>query len=62
MSGLYREEPLGGRKPAAPPPPTGRFRVRGRMYQVGIEGYWDDLEARYALICKICFGPGEKPK
>ena len=55
MSGLYREEPLGGRAAQL----LG-WKVRGegggggRVSQVGTEGCWEDLEARSALLCKIC--------
>jgi hypothetical protein len=43
MSGLFREEPLMG----------GEFRVGGRICQVGTEGCWENLEARFALVCTI---------
>ena len=49
-SGLYREEPLKkGSQPLG-----GKFRVGGRVCQVGSEGCWENLEARYSFICKIC--------
>ena len=51
MSGLYREEPLGEGQPS---PWAGKFRVGGRVCQVGTEGCWENLEARSALVCKIC--------
>ena len=50
MSGLYREEPLGEGQPS---PWAGKFRVGGRVCQVGTEGCWENLEARSALICNI---------
>ena len=50
MSGLYREEPLGEGQPS---PWAGKFRVGGRVCQVGTEGCWENLKARSALICKI---------
>ena len=48
MSGLYREEPLGEGQPS---PWAGKFRVGGRVCQVGTEGCWENLEARSDLIC-----------
>ena len=51
MFGLYREEPLGEGQPS---PWAGKFRVGGRVCQVGTEGCWENLEARSALVCKIC--------
>ena len=50
-SGLYREEPLGEGQPS---PWAGKFRVEDRVCQEGTEGCWVNLEARSALICKIC--------
>ena len=43
MSGLYREEPV-----------SWNIRVGGRVFQVRTEGCWENLEARSALMCKIC--------
>ena len=37
-----------------PSPWVGKFRVGDRVCQVGTEGCWENLEARSALICKIC--------
>ena len=51
MSGFYREEPFGEGEPR---PRAGKFRTRGRVCQVGTEGCWENLEARSALVCKIC--------
>jgi hypothetical protein len=51
ISGLYREEPLGEGQPS---PWAGKFRVEDRVCQEGTEGCWVNLEARSALICKIC--------
>jgi hypothetical protein len=48
MSGLYREESLGQGQPSLW---AGKFRVWGRICQV--EGCWENLEARSALICKM---------
>lgn len=50
MSGLYSKEPLGEGQLS---PWAGKFRVGGRMCQVGTEGCWEILEARSALVCKI---------
>jgi hypothetical protein len=50
MSGLYREEPLGEGQAS---PWAGKFRVGGRVCQVRTEGCWENLEARFALLCKI---------
>jgi hypothetical protein len=33
---------------------AGKFKVGGRISQVGTEGCWENLEARSALVCKIC--------
>ena len=44
---------------------TGKFKVGGRVCQVGIEGGWKNLEAWFVLICKICaclFSKGQKPR
>jgi hypothetical protein len=49
MSGLYRENPLGTTSSWA-----GKFRFVGRTYQVGTEGFWENLKSRSALVCKIC--------
>lgn len=38
----------------SPSPWAGKFRVGGRVCQVGTEECWENLEARSALICKIC--------
>jgi hypothetical protein len=35
MSGLYRDEPMGKGQLS---PWTGKFKVEGRVYQVGTEG------------------------
>ena len=51
MSGLYREEPL---KEGPPSLWARKFRVGGGVYQVRTEGCWENLEARPALVCKIC--------
>ena len=51
MSRLYREETMEEWQPS---PWTGKFRVGGRVCQVGTEGCWENLEARSALVCKIC--------
>jgi hypothetical protein len=62
MSGLYREGPLGKGQPS---PWAGKFRVGSRLCHVGTEGCWENLEARSALLCKICTsapGPGSKSK
>lgn len=47
MSGLYREEPLGDRKPR---PWAGRVRTEGRVCQVRTEGCRENLEARSTLV------------
>ena len=42
---------------------AGKFKVGGRISQVGTEGCWENLEARSALVCKICTSvpcPGSK--
>jgi len=51
IAGLYREEPL-GEEPLIPW--TGKFRVGTRLCQVGVEGCWENLEARSALAYKTC--------
>ena len=51
MFGLYREEPLGEGQPS---PWARKFRVWGKVCQIGTEGYRENLEAGSALICKIC--------
>ena len=51
MSGLYREEPL---VEGQPNPWAIKLNVGGRVYQVETKGCWENLEARFALICKIC--------
>jgi hypothetical protein len=36
----------------------------GRTHQIGTEGYWENLEARSALVPKICTSvpcPGSEP-
>jgi hypothetical protein len=48
---LHREEPLGEGQPS---PWAGQFRVGGRVCQIAPEGCWENLEARSALMCKIC--------
>ena len=47
MPGLYREEPLEEEQPR---PWAGKFRVGGRVCQVGTEGCWENLEARSAFL------------
>ena len=60
MSGLQREE---APRKGQPSPWAGKFWVKGRVNQVGTEGCWENLEARSALICKICTSvPGSKTK
>jgi len=55
MSGFYREEPLWEEQSS---PWVGKFKVVGKVCQVGTEGCWKNLEARAALVCKICsLGP-----
>jgi hypothetical protein len=49
MSGLYRKEPPWGTSPWA-----GKFRGGGRLCWVGTERCWENLQARSALVCKIC--------
>ena len=51
MSRLYREEPLGEGQPSSW---VEKFKVVGRVCQVGTEGCWENLEARSAVLCKIC--------
>ena len=51
MSELYSKEPL---EEGQPSPWAREFRVGGRVCQVGTEGCWENLEARSALVCKIC--------
>jgi hypothetical protein len=51
MSGLYREEPL---EEGQFSPWAGKFRVWDRVCKVGTGGCWESLEAKCALICKIC--------
>ena len=51
MSELHKEEPLGEGQPI---PWARNFRVGGRVCQIGTVGSWENLEARSALICKIC--------
>ena len=51
MSVLYKEGLL---EEGQFNPWAGEFRVGGRICQVGTEGCWENLEARSALICKIC--------
>lgn len=58
MSGLYREKPLGEGQPS---PWSGKFKVGGRVCLVGTKECLENLEARSALVCKICtsvFCPG----
>jgi hypothetical protein len=52
ISRLYREELL--LREGQPRCWTGKFRVGTRVCQVGTEGCWENLEARWNLICKIC--------
>jgi hypothetical protein len=54
MSGIYKEEPLGEGQPS---PWARKFRVGGRVCQVGAERCWENLEARSALVWKICPSP-----
>jgi hypothetical protein len=49
MSGLYREE-LGEGHPSHW---AEKFRVGNGICQVGTKGWWENLGARSALICKI---------
>jgi hypothetical protein len=42
-SALYREEPLWEGQPR---PWAGKFRVGGKIYQIGTEGCWENLEVR----------------
>jgi hypothetical protein len=51
MSGLYREEPWGKGSPASG---LKKFKVGGRVCQVGTEGCRENLEAGTALMCEIC--------
>jgi hypothetical protein len=51
MSGLYREEPLGVGQPS---PWTEKFSIGGRVCQVGTEGCWENLRAKFVLVCKLC--------
>lgn len=46
---LYTEEPLGEGQPS---PWARKFRVGGRVRQVGTEGCWENLEARSTFISK----------
>lgn len=50
MSGIYMEDAL---REGQPSPWTVKFRVGGRVCQVGTEECWENLEARSALIGKI---------
>jgi hypothetical protein len=62
MSGLYREEPLGEGLPSLW---AGKFSFGGRVCPVGTEGYWENQEARSALVCKIGTSvpcPGDETK
>jgi hypothetical protein len=51
MPGLYREEPLEEEQPR---PWAWKFRVGGRVRQIGTEGFWENLEAGTTLVCQIC--------
>lgn len=51
MSGFYMEEPLGEKQSSSQ---DGKFKVRDKVWKVRTEGCWEDLEARSALLCKIC--------
>ena len=51
ISGLHREEPL---REGQLSPWAGKFRIEGRVCQVGSEGCWENLEARSAFVCKMC--------
>jgi hypothetical protein len=51
MSGLYRKEPKRYREHS---PWAGKFRVGARVCQVRNKGYWENLEFKSALVCKIC--------
>ena len=53
MSGLHREEPL---REGQLSPWAGKFRIEGRVCQVGSEGCWENLEARSALVCWVFQG------
>lgn len=50
MFGLYREELLRG----TAVPGLECSELGGRVCQLGTEGCWENLEARSALVCKIC--------
>ena len=47
---LYKEPLVEGQ----PNPWAIKLNVGGRVYQVETKGCWENLEARFALICKIC--------
>lgn len=51
MSGVYREDPLGDGQPR---PWVGKFKVGVRVCQIETERCLENLEASYALVCKIC--------
>ena len=55
ISELYREDPLGEGQPS---PWAGKFRVGGRVCQVGTEEFWKTLGGQICfgvstLVCKI---------
>lgn len=43
MPGFFWEEPL---REGQPRPWAGKFRVGGKIYQIGTEGCWENLEVR----------------
>ena len=45
------EEPLGEGQPSYW---AGKLRIDGRVCQVETEEFWENQEAKSALICKIC--------
>ena len=49
-----RGKSLWGRRDRHTSPWTGEFRVGNRVYQIGTEECWENLEARPALVYKIC--------
>lgn len=48
IPGLYREESLREQKCS---PWAGKFRVEGRVCQVGTGGCWEIMKARSTLVC-----------
>jgi hypothetical protein len=49
-----RKTKMSGGGKGSPAPCAEKFRVGNRTCQVGTEGCWENLEARSALIYKIC--------